>query len=148
MARYDKYNPVSGGFRAVLAADFAPGAANAADPLNPANFNKVLPCFLDANGAIVAPGAAPYSKFRGVYIVSGPIKYAGDVLDVMTAGEVVDFDDGKYAGVVANQDWYADPLTGLLISVLGTVTAGTNYYYVGSTVEAGRLVVRCQRGQF
>lgn len=148
MARYDKYNPVSGGFRAVLAADWAPGAANPADPLNPANFNKPFGTFLDANGAIVAPGAATYDKFMGVHIVSGPIRYAGDVLDVMTAGEIVDFDDGKYAGVVANQEWYADPLTGLLIHTLGTVSAGTNYFYVGRTVEPGRLIVRCQRGQF
>lgn len=148
MARYDKYNPVSGGFRAVLAADFDPGTANTADPLNPQNFNKVFPCVLNASGAILAPAAATYDKFMGVFIVSGPRRIAGDVLDVMTAGEIVDFDDGKYGGVVAGQAWYADPLTGLLISTLGTVTAATNYFYVGRTVEPGRLIVRCQRGQF
>src|SRR5882724_9646515 len=108
MARYDKYNPVSGGFRAVLAADYAPGAAN------PANFNKVFPAQMDTTGAILAPAAAVFGKFVGVFIISGLIKYAGDVIDIMTAGEIVDFDDGKQAGVVANQAWYADPATGLL----------------------------------
>lgn len=148
MSRYDKYDPVSGGFRALLAADFAPGAATVGDPLNPANYNKAFGCAMDSTGAILAPAAATFDKFCGVFIVSGPTKYAGDVLDVMTHGEIVDFDDGKYAGVVANQDWWVDPLTGLLTHTLGTVSAGTNFFYVGKTVEAGRLVVRCQRGQF
>jgi len=145
MARYDKYNPVSGGFRAVLAADYAPGAANPADPLNPANFNKVFPAQMDTTGAILAPAAAVFGKFVGVFIISGLIKYAGDVIDIMTAGEIVDFDDGKQAGVVANQAWYADPATGLL--TLTPPGSGVNGFYVGNTVEAGRLIVRCQKVQ-
>lgn len=149
MARYDKYDPYSGGFRVPLAADFAPGTANANDPLNPANFNKVLPAFLNSSGQLVQPGAATYDKFVGVYIVSGPIRYAGDIVDVMTAGEIVDFNDGKYAGVVAAQDWYASPATGLAVAIAGiTATAGTNNFYIGHTVEANRLIVRCQRVQF
>lgn len=133
----------------MLAADFDPGTANTADPLNPQNFNKVFPCVLNASGAILAPAAATFDKFVGVFIISGPRRIAGDVVDVMTDGEIVDFDDGKYAGVVAGQDWYAAPSSGLLAPVAGiTVTAATNNYYVGHTVEPGRLIVHCQRMQF
>lgn len=148
MARYDKYDPCSGGFRALLAADFDPGAATAGQPLNPANFNKPFGAALNASGALLAPAANTFDKFKGIFIYSGPLGQAGDALDIMTHGEIVDFNDGKYAGVVANQDWAVSPATGLL-TPLATLApaAGVSYFYVGHTVEPGRLVVRCQRMQ-
>lgn len=142
MARYDKYNGFTGGFRAFLAADWPQGTANPSDPLNPANWNLVVPVCLDANGAVTWGAAATFDNFVGVCIVSDN-KIAGDVVDIMTHGEIVEFNDGKLAGVVAGQDWYADPATGLMTH---TATASAaNGFYVGHTVEPDRLIVRCQR---
>lgn len=154
MSRYDKYDPMSGGTRALLANDFYAGTANAADPLNPANWNTLFGAYLDSNGAVKAPLATPVSgglgtgenptgALIGVYMVSDP-KFAGDVVDIMTQGEVVNFDDGKYTGVVAGQDWYIDKTSGFLTHT--APAAGVNAFYVGTTVEAGRLVVRFRRG--
>jgi hypothetical protein len=153
--RYDKYDPFNGGTRAFLANDFYAGTANASDPLNPGNWNKLYGAYLDANGAVKAPkaspsagdiGSTPTGKLIGVYLVSDD-KKAGDVVDIMTSGEVVEMDDGKYAGVTASQDWFIDPATGLLklTTPVTTPAAGTNYFYVGTTVEVARLVVRCQK---
>ena len=145
MARYDKYDGCSGGFRALLAADFDPGAAGpVTDPLNKANFNKVFAAVLNASGQLVAPAAFTTAPCVGVFILSGPLHQAGDAVDIMTNGEIVNFDDGKYAGVVAAQDWYVDKTSGLLTHT--APAAGVNAFYVGTTVEAGRLVVRYRRG--
>lgn len=60
-------------------------------------------------------------------------KYAGDIVDVMTDGEIVEL-----TGLAAGTKYYADP-TGN-----GVNTTNTNPY-VGHTVEAGRLIVRVAR---
>lgn len=125
MARYDKYDPISGGFRAPLAADWAGALAT------PVGVG------LDANGRVV-PGAG-VSGVVGVVVIDGQVnqagtrsnvKMAGDVVDVMTAGEIVD-NTGLAAGTV----YYADGTAG----ALGTDNTDAR---VGHTVEAGRLVVR------
>jgi hypothetical protein len=138
MARYDKYDPFNGGFRAFLAADWAPGAANASDPLNPANWNKVQPVSLNANGAVVF-GSAGHTGVVGVCIVSDD-KKAGDVVDVMTSGEIVEFNDGKQyvTAPTAGTEYYAP----LATTTINTTATGT---YLGYTVEPDRLVVRVAR---
>ena len=113
---YDKYDPLSGGFRAPLAA-----AVAAVD------VNKVFACSLDANGRVVR-GTAGNSGFVGVF-VAHRVMAIGEVVDVMTDGEIVDV-----PALVAGTKYRATAA-----GALGTV--GTDPI-VGWTVEADRLVVR------
>lgn len=116
MARYDKYDPISGGFRAPLAADIAAGQVGV--PLGVG---------LDGNGRVDTTAAA--SGVLAVLVADQPMA-AGDIVDCMTAGEIVDC-EGLAAGTV----YYAAAADGAL-STLDTDTR------VGHTVEATRLVVR------
>ena len=116
MARYDKYDPISGGFRAPLAADVLPG-----------NVGVPVGVSLDANGRVVV-GTAGQSGGVGVF-VADRIMRAGEIADIMTDGEIVDVTGlaaGTKYGVAAG-------------GAIGT-TAGN--YRIGHTVEATRLVVR------
>lgn len=135
MARFDKYDPISGGFRAPLAADWAGALAT------PVGVG------LDANGRVV-PGAGN-TGVVAVVVIDGQVnttggrtnnKFAGDVVDCMTDGEIVDC-----TGLVAGTSYYADGGTGAL-GAAGPA-AGANAARVGNTVEAQRLVVRAARVQ-
>lgn len=115
MARYDKYDPISGGFRAPLAAAIASADAG-----------KVQAVGLDANGrAVVGAGA---TGVLAVLVVD-QAKAAGDVVDCMTQGEIVDV-----TGMTAGTKRYG--------SAAGAVTTTNTDVYLGHTVEATRLVVR------
>jgi hypothetical protein len=116
MARYDKYDPISGGFRAPLA------AAVTSDDVG-----KPLAVGLDANGRVVV--GAGNSGVLGVYVADEP-KAAGDVADCMTAGEIV-----EVASLAAGTAYYGASADG----AVSTTNTGT---YLGHTVEATRLVVR------
>jgi hypothetical protein len=116
VARIDKYDPVSGGFRAPLAGSWAGQAA----PLGVG---------LDTNGRVV-PGAGT-TGIIGVVCEPGP-KAAGDIIDVMTAGELVEF-----AGV-AGTAYTANTTTGVITSGAASVTQNK----VGFTSELSRLIVR------
>lgn len=143
MARYDKYEPIAGGFRARL---------NAALTLTAGSFMGAVS--LNASGRVVV-GTAGQSGFVGILVknvAKGPIgqwgtdlaagtpnayapigAQAGDAVDIMTSGEIVDLDTTAFpAGtkIYANAD-------GTL-----TTTGGTGDILVGWTVEAGRLIVR------
>lgn len=143
MARYDKYEPISGGFRARL---------NAALTLtNGTHFGAVS---LNASGRVVE-GSGGQTGIVGVLVKNvarGPVKqwdtslaggsplaYApigaltGDQVDVMTSGEIVDLDKTVF---VAGTNFYA--------AADGTISAtgGTGAVPIGFTVEAGRLIVR------
>jgi len=147
MARYDKYEPIAGGFRAPLAADLTFDSKGQFGP-------KVVS--LDANGRVVV-GTAGQSGAVGVVVKNVP-KYpglgnipgqvnaaipiggkAGDIVDVMTSGEIVDI-----TGFAAGTTYY-----GAADGTINTTApgAGVNGYRVGHTVEAGRLIVRFERVQ-
>jgi hypothetical protein len=115
-ARYDKYDPRSGGFRAKL--DAALTGDNVGVPLGVG---------LNANGRVVL--GAGNSGVRGVLVVDHPME-AGDPVDVMTSGEVVDVED-----LTAGTAYLADAVSG----ALSTDAADTP---VGFTAEATRLIVR------
>lgn len=117
MSRYDKYSGVTGGFRAE--------AAEAADP---ADYDVVLGAGLDANGRVLQ-GVPSNSGFKGVTIRDRTKRRAGDILDIMTHGEIVDVD-----GLAAGTTYY--------LQGDGTLGAAETRYHVGHTVEAWRLVVR------
>lgn len=141
-ARYDKYEPIAGGFRAPLAADLTFDAAGHYGP-------KVVS--LNASGQVVE-GTAGQSGGVGVLIKNVPLYpslgnipgavnsavpiggKAGNVVDVMTHGEIT-----GVTGLVAGQTYYA--------AANGTLTAtppgaGVKGWKVGHTVEADRLIVR------
>lgn len=113
MGRYDKYDPVSGGFRAPLAADYT-------------GSETPIGVGLDANGRVV-PGEGT-SGVVGVLIKTWDAA-AGDIVDVMTAGEIVEAD------LAAGTVYYAAAGDG----AISTTDTGTR---VGHTVEADRMVVR------
>lgn len=116
MARIDKYDPVDGGFRAPLAAD----RAGSADPVGVG---------LDTNGRVVEEAGT--TGIVGVLCKPSNAK-AGDIVDVMTDGEIVEFDgDAGTAYFAAAADGAID-----------TTDTGT---FIGFTVEAGRLIVRAGR---
>lgn len=125
MARYDKYDGVTGGFRAAAKTDQIE-----------AEYDVPLGTGLDAAGLaeLKVPGN---TGFVGVCIVDRTKRKAGKILDIMTAGEIVDV-----AGLAAGTDYYLDADGDLTASAPAAGAAG---YYVGHTVEAWRLVVRFQR---
>jgi hypothetical protein len=141
MARYDKVDPISGNFRARLADDF------------PANLTDVvLGVGLDANGLVVIGGANQLgvlvlTSSKPVDGTRGPARAAGDVVDVMTDGEITEFDRVNGGVMIVR-----NPGTVYYTNADGTLTAvalaaGVNGDRVGSTVEAARLVVRFGRVQ-
>lgn len=77
MGRYDKYDGKVGGFRAVLAADWAV-----------ADLNKIFGVGLDSSGRVVK--GAGQTGVIGVIILTKARK-AGEIVDVMTNGEIVEF---------------------------------------------------------
>lgn len=129
MARYDKYDPMGGGFRAALAADWLT-----------ADLNTVFGVGLDANGRVVK--GAGNSGIVGVICLTKARK-AGEIVDVMKHGEVVEADIAGPAGAtatgtVAGTSYSALTTTG----VVGTTAPDATHVHVGHTVEASRLVVR------
>jgi hypothetical protein len=132
MARYDKYDPISGGFRAPLAADFTTAG----------NFGKVYAVGINASGQVVI--GAGQTGIVGVMVLSSA-RYAGDVVDVMTQGEIVDLNlttpfDNFAAAPVAGTTYYG-------VTADGTInTTATANKRIGWTVESKRLVVRIGNG--
>lgn len=137
MARYDQVEPHVGIVRAPLAADLTIPASGEFGP---------IAVSLDTNGRVVV-GTAGQSGFVGVLVKNVPTipagrftagqivnnwmgARAGDVVDIMTQGQIVDV-----TGLAAGSTIYAVPATGVL-----TTTASGNVR-VGFTVEATRLVV-------
>lgn len=157
MARYDKYDPVISGFRAPLAANLTLTASASNGVNGPAGIGPVG-VSLDANGRAVVGGDGTAKSIVGVLVKNMPMgaiagsaqlagivaapagAQAGDIVDVMTDGEITDV-----AGLAAGTVYYADPTTGALTAV--APAAGVNGCRVGHTVEATRLVVRVEHVQ-
>lgn len=121
MPRYDKYDGVSGGFRATLAADVVSG-----------DYNKIVGVGLNASG-LATPKLPSTSGIKGVAVLDKTVRKAGNRIDIMTDGEIVFSSDET--PLTAGTTYYVDPATGLLATV-------ESRYMVGTTVEAWRLVVR------
>lgn len=131
IGRYDKYDPKVGGFRAPLAADFLA-----------ANLEKVLGVGLDANGRCVI--GAGQTGVIGLLVLTKARK-AGEVIDIMTSGEITEFgpsDSGKVPGTdfgAAGTVYYSDA-NGVVTS-----TNASGSLRVGHTVEGQRLIARCEQ---
>lgn len=146
-ARYDKYEPIAGGFRAPLAADLTFDSAGHFGP-------KAVS--LNASGQAVV-GTAGQSGGVGILIKNVPLYpnlgnipgavnagvpvggKAGNIVDIMTNGEIV-----GVTGLAAGTVYYAQADGSLTATA---PAAGVNGYKVGHTVEADRLVVRFERVQ-
>lgn len=137
MAKYDQVEPHVGIVRAPLAADLTVPASGEFGP---------IAVSLDTNGRVVV-GTAGNSGFVGVLVKNVPVipagrftagqivnnwmgARAGDVVDIMIQGQIVDC-----VGLAAGSQVYAVPATGVLNNV------ATGNVRVGFTVEATRLVV-------
>jgi uncharacterized protein DUF2190 len=120
MSRFDKYDPISGGFRAQLNAAISSGLGTA------------VGVTINSSGKVVL-GASAIGTYRGI-IVPDKTFAANQPIDVMTHGEIV-----EVPTFTAGQAIYIDVATGSL-----TATSTSNQY-VGHMVELGRLIVRLQR---
>lgn len=126
MARYDKYEPKSGGFRAPLAADLT--ATSETGVGNPIGVG------LDASGRVVV--GVGNTGILGVICTTRNMT-AGEIVDVMTDGEIVEMAAPAVAGTVLH-----------VVDASGAIGAGApaaGQTRVGHTVEATRLVVRVAR---
>jgi hypothetical protein len=119
IARFDKYEPMSGGFRAPLAAAYA-------------GSDLPVGIGLDVNGRVVV--GAGNTGIKAVVCIPDA-RNAGDIVDCMVDGDIVDF-----AGV-AGTNYRVVDATG----VVEAGVAGAGQTYVGHTVEATRLVVHVAR---
>lgn len=117
MARYDKYDPISGGFRAKTGESIAAGYVGGVR--------------LNASGEIIKSGGT--DGIDGVLCNSDLVNAIpiGTYVDVMTSGEIVEL-----AGLAAGTDYFAVITTGALSPTL------TAQPFIGVTVEADRLIVR------
>jgi hypothetical protein len=146
IARYDKYDGVNGGFRAPLNA-----AWNATSgPSAATDLGRIICVGLNSSGKIVK--AASVDACDGVLIVNAAA-LAGDIMDVMTSGEIVDISGTDIEGGVAataGQKLYFNATASRLTSTAPGV--GVNGFYVGRVAlapdgNATRLIVRCQAVQ-
>lgn len=148
MARYDKYDPISGGFRAPLAAnltltngEFGPKAVslNSSGRVVVGTAGTSGLCGIVVKNAARTPWTSTTPGPQGTANPSTPIGcMAGDVVDVMTSGEIVDLTASGGNGI-----------TGLAAGIAVYATAAgdltnvaTGNTKVGYTVEANRMVVR------
>jgi len=138
VSRIDKYGPLTGGFRAPLNA-----AWNATSgPSGVSDLNRVIVVALNGSGRLIK--AASAAAAVGVVCLSSA-KEVGAVVDVMTNGEIVELDGNDIQGgttPTAGTKYILDT-TASRLAAQGTPAAGTNTFYVGTTIEATRLVVRC-----
>lgn len=114
--RYDKYDPISGGFRAPF------DAAWAAD--------VILGVGLNSTGEVVV--GAGNTGIIGI-VATTKAMAIGEIADVMTSGECVEM-----VGLAAGTVYTANTTTG----VISAAAASATQTPIGFTVEASRLIVR------
>jgi hypothetical protein len=135
VSRIDKYDPKSGGFRAPL--NIALTATSG--PAGVTDLNRVLCVALNGSGRVIKATTA--ASVVGV-ICTGSAKAIGDPIDVMTDGEIVELAaaDLQTGSPAAGTRYYFDSTASRLSAT--APGAGVNGAQIGTTVEAGRLVVR------
>lgn len=137
--RYDKYDFMAGGFRGVLAADWPA-----------ADIDRIVGVGADADGLIVQ--GAGVTGLLGVAILTsnkptdgtrGPARRAGDTVDPMTDGELVEcvLDDGT--AMTPGTIWGVDPVTGEVAAGVGERFAVS---LENSNTAGTRLIVRFTPG--
>ena len=130
MARFDKVDPVAGSFRAKLG--FAVAAADVGD---------VIGVLIDGAGLVQKAAAGTCEAV----ICPSSVMAIGDTVDCMTHGEIVDIGaNNNVTGFAAGAKAYAGAAGAIGVTAPG---AGVNGVYIGTYVEAWRLVVRVQKAQ-
>jgi hypothetical protein len=121
MARFDKIVQV---FRAKME-----------DAILAADANKVFGVSINSNGRVQVDSAAATDVVGVICPTRGMA--AGEVIDVMTHGEIVEFTETDGDASTAGTKYYAAFATGLV-----SATATGSPKFVGETVEVGRLIVQ------
>lgn len=141
MPRYDKYEPFAGGFRAALADDFA--YTGGKPDKEHADLGKMFTVGLTTTGRVTRTTANMNGGVWGLLILTKP-RAAGEIVDVMTDGEIVEFTDSAGAAATPGTNYYAATDGGYNATA---PTVGVNAMKIGTTVEAARLVVRLDQVQ-
>jgi hypothetical protein len=132
MGRFDKYDPISGGFRGKLKVALSVSTALEKERIFGVSIEA-------ATGLVILGGAA--TAIRGIINVRES-KAAGDVVDVMTSGEIVDeffLNDGSTATVLGTA-YYVDNVSG---AITATTTSNKQIgVRVADTPDKGRIIVR------
>ncbi len=135
-ARYDKYDPISGGFRVPLAV-----AVNATSGASSSN-QIGIPLGIGINSSGLAVVGSGATGIIGVF-VADQAKVVGDIADVMTAGEIIELDETAF-----------DPGATYFASTGGVLSTTNTGIRVGFTVAdksltdgtiRSRLIVRAGR---
>lgn len=133
MARFDKYDPVSGGFRSKL------NAAIAA-----VDVGKVYAVAINGSNRVIRTGIGATADIAGVICAVRPMD-AGEAVDVMTAGEIVEMAETAGTALATGAKVYGH--------TDGTVDdTATTSKYLGQVVEDGsvttskRVVIRVGLG--
>lgn len=122
--RYDKYDPVSGGFRAALLA-----------AITSTDVNKIQGVMINTAGKVVI-GATAETAIIGLICPVRPMA-AGEIIDVMTHGEIVEA--SKTAGTAFAA---GDIVTVAVTGAVGATAVGAGFKAVGKMVELDRMIVR------
>lgn len=126
MARFDKYDPFSGGFRGVL------NAAIAA-----VDVGKVYAVAVNGSNRVIRTGISATADIAGVICAVRPMA-AGDPIDVMTAGEIVEVLETAGTALADGAKVYGH--------LDGTIDdTATTSKYVGQVVEATGSVTNGKR---
>lgn len=136
MSRYDKTSSKTGVFRAPI--NFALNATSG--PGSVSDLDRVLVVALNGSGRIIKATTAVSAV--GI-LVAHKVFAAGDIVDVMTGGEVVELGVNDIQGATtptAGTKYYFDATASRLAATAPGV--GAIGFYVGTTVEITRLVVR------
>lgn len=137
-ARIDKYDPRDGGFRAPLAEALVYSATESSNDLG-----KVWAVGISSTG-LVEKGESD-SGILGVICPTRPMA-AGEVIDVMTDGEIVDVTLHNGNAINAGTTVNGVPATGLLsATATGNVRLGWTVAEETGTSYRGRLIVRVGR---
>lgn len=123
MSRFDKYDPVAGGFRAPLAA-----------AITSTDVGKIQAVSINTSGQAVIGGAAE-TAVQGLIVAVRPMAI-NEIIDVMTHGEIVE------ALKTAGTAWAAGDI--VYAHLAGTVDAvSTSGKIVGKMLSTTRMLVRC-----
>lgn len=140
MPRYDKYEPYASGFRAPLAADW---------PRADAVGGVAYGVGFDAAGKLVK--GAGVTGILGVLVLTQASQLstakhlAGAWVDVMTSGEIVEWETTAGVAGVVGTNYYIVAATGAIVA--GAAEPAAGQIYLGTVCEIGtktgaRLIVR------
>lgn len=127
MSRFDKYDPVSGGFRAKLLV-----------AITSADIGKIQAVSINTSGLVVIGGAAETAVSGLICAVRAMA--ANEPIDVMTHGEIVEATKTGGTAFAAGDLVYAHGTTGG-VGVVDAASASGKI--VGRMVELNRMIVRC-----